>query len=203
VLCLQPCADEVFSALAAICKTRADFATFLFPHLLADFAASDRPDVLELRVAIGERLREDVLAATDGQQSHRVTSLVVSALNSIRAQLAAARMQDIRSLSIAGRRSHPFVHSCGFDIEFYGAVASILRPLSLTPSDVAVAAVRCSAFMTAVLFAELWVERKYGQVVLPERAEDAKKVTDILLGTLPSTTGSLLRATHSMLWVAG
>jgi hypothetical protein len=56
--------------------------------------------------------------------------------------------------------------------------------------------------MTAVLFAELWVELKYGEVAMPERA-DAKKVTDLLLGKLPSAAGFRLRTMCSMLWIAG
>ncbi|CAI5471800.1 unnamed protein product [Closterium sp. Yama58-4] len=151
--------DDILTLCAPLCRVNASLAALLLPHTLATLAASHAPSSLLCRT-ISSQLTTRVLQPAR-LVSPRTLQLLLDSLNALRACHTRARMAPPPTATAAAARA-------------VGLRKSAAKPvwLQLDLLTLAQAAQHCGATLTAILYAELWCEARFGRPTLGEPSFD-------------------------------
>ena len=140
--------DEVLQHCAEMCSLSLGFAELMFPYLIYDVAKREATSSLA-------RCFSELLSA-QSNSSLAAVQLVLLALNHIRRRI----MIDMLAQTANANRQKRSKASPHFWSSPIWPQVNLLI--------VAEAAKRCSAYLTCMQFVELWLERTYGELILPE-----------------------------------
>ena len=183
--------DPTLSMCQHMIVRKAELAELMLPHILADIACHSTDN--SLMPAISTQLASNLLSPSTARATHiKATQLILTCLDHLRnmhvdAVLRLDPGKAIRSSGAAtqGRSRAARQASQGNGV---GSPVQWRKPywLDVDYLLVAAAALRCSAYFTALLYVEHWIEDEYGRLTLTDATQD-HKVNVLLLGS-----GSLL-----------
>lgn len=169
---------------------KAELAELMLPHILADIACHSTDS--SLMPAVSTQLASNLLSPSTAKAMHiKATQLILTCLDHLRnmhvdAVLGLDPGRAVRNSGAAtqGRSRSTRQASQGDGV---GSPVQWQKRywLDIDYLLVAAAALRCSAYFTALLYVEHWVEDEYGRLTLTDAPQD-HKVTVLLLSRVSS-----------------
>lgn len=156
---------------------KAELAELMLPHILADIAHHDTDN--SLMAAISSQLTTHLLSPSATGTSHtQATQLILTSLDHLRNMHMNAVLDSGRAVRGSGAAGQGRSRSSRQATQGDGRGSPVQWQkrywLDLDYLLVAAAALRCSAYFTALLYVEHWIEDEYGRLTLPDAPQENK-----------------------------
>ena len=171
---------------------KAELAELMLPHILADLAHHDADN--SLVAAISSQLTIHLLSPSATETSHtKATQLILTSLDHLRNMHMNAVLDSGRAVRGSGAAGQGRSRSNRQATQGDGGGSPVQWQkrfwLDLDYLLVAAAALRCSAYFTALLYVEHWIEDEYGRLTLPDTPQENK--VNLLAGECETCTCTL------------
>ncbi len=169
---------------------KAELAELMLPHILADIACHSTDS--SLMPAISTQLASNLLSPSTARTTHiKATQLILTCLDHLRNMHvdAVLGLDPGRAIRNSGAATQGRSRSIRQASQGDGVGSPVQWQkrywLDVDYLLVAAAALRCSAYFTALLYVEHWIEDEYGRLTLTDAPQD-HKVTVLLLRSVSS-----------------